>query len=1026
MDANTSELEQFRLPTVDLDWQITLPEIPVALLEKTAISADMHIPGLETLKSFAPPVALPSISTGRNILQILLGKESVEATAPNSDHNLDGKLLEVPEPLPIQGFSLDKNQLGRLALFKSFHLLPVPKIEDMKFLGEEHLTLRKLLDADLTAISATECLVLPSFRMDDSALLENLLHAQKKLVRPLRTTLNPRLHELELDWQYLQPAHLRPLELIKALDAIETKLRPQPIDFRIEETDSWSVVQRQLLDITSPRTPLPVSRQSPPTDMDAFIETLHEGRMIGDATEEGASWRDCEQAERLLTHSCPFSEPQLELLQDIFKAEQALIEKCPVPAECLSNFHSVDAIRTALEKSDEMPLLLARTLSSMAVLRQTAHLVVHHGLKTAWIYLKRTAQGLLGLLGPIIAMLRGPLEKWTRDPCVFDHPKQPLLRSVVLAARTGVASATCLVIGDPVSFFLVYPVLYSAGLKVCHLDKHDSLLKSPCSAYSVEDAVMEATRTSDVVVVSLKHATMDTFPFDAFDCLVLYASEESALSSLKDKLEGCKGQCHVFLMEHLELAHARDVMEPNVFEKGITKSSTALNWPLIISSSMRRPLRGIRELYQAALAMECKGAVIVEKPLSLIDAILSPSTAVVISVHKDQHSIDIDEWSQSMVKTIERISYAFSKLILVIQCPSSNCSKSVDCRSDALVSTALYSKVGLQIYKSTCQNSTVKFLSSLFDAALEQWAAQSPAEHYTVQEIACPKVEILERFYALNPHSAAALASCGFALKDLFHYQQDIAECPMLARIPTRSLELFQLTASSSHCRRDSHEDGQLSPIDEWLAEDDDDVLVDLELQQACPSSPSLDNDWLIDEEERQCQSNVVFPAPVTCEQRFQFDDEDGSVGVYLASKHFSPPQLRKVPQLLPVLSEHQQHSFEPCNSWKGLEDEVDYLEPSPIFQRHHKRQALQALQAPISSYLASQPHRFAPARIPNMPTTMPFSRGGAGKVVKRRPPRSEGNRYNSHSVRNLLSQDEKKKRDRKRIKFTSRTQSLI
>lgn len=51
---------------------------------------------------------------------------------------------------------------------------------------------------------------------------------------------------------------------------------------------------------------------------------------------------------------------------------------------------------------------------------------------------------------------------------------------------------------------------------------------------------------------------------------------------------------------------------------------------MVVSSDASRPIRQQRALYETVLQLEKEGACVVERPLSLIDAVLSPSAALII------------------------------------------------------------------------------------------------------------------------------------------------------------------------------------------------------------------------------------------------------------------------------------------------------------------------------------------------------------------------------------------------------------
>ena len=54
------------------------------------------------------------------------------------------------------------------------------------------------------------------------------------------------------------------------------------------------------------------------------------------------------------------------------------------------------------------------------------------------------------------------------------------------------------------------------------------------------------------------------------------------------------------------------------------------DYPLVVSSDALRPIRALRSLYESVLRLEQQGVVLVERRLSLVDLVLSPSAALVV------------------------------------------------------------------------------------------------------------------------------------------------------------------------------------------------------------------------------------------------------------------------------------------------------------------------------------------------------------------------------------------------------------
>jgi hypothetical protein len=175
--------------------------------------------------------------------------------------------------------------------------------------------------------------------------------------------------------------------------------------------------------------------------------------------------------------------------------------------------------------------------------------------------------------------------------------------------------------------------------------------------------------------VAHDHVLSGSFPLDAFDHIILYTSAPHLRNMLTQTLSraqcpqhellvelppppsttALQGQQAVELMEGVgpaaapaapsgELAAAPSdrstrldapALAPATLRPPGSSSTSSLDWPLVVSSNAQRGLRSRREVYDSLLQLEREGAVLVERPLALLDLVLAPSTALAIHDNTD-------------------------------------------------------------------------------------------------------------------------------------------------------------------------------------------------------------------------------------------------------------------------------------------------------------------------------------------------------------------------------------------------------
>jgi hypothetical protein len=389
--------------------------------------------------------------------------------------------------------------------------------------------------------------------------------------------------------------------------------------------------------------------------------------------------------------------------------------------------------------------------------------------------------------------------------------------------------------------------------------------------------------------------------------------------------------------------------------------SPKIEWPVVISGNAScRPIRARRPLYEQILELEKHGVTVVERPLSLVDAVLSPSLALVI--HSAQWTFDngsgndsggggqvdaaaaAEEWLVKAEFTIERLSYAFSRLIMVVEGSPVFLSEVSGKGVDAfLLGVAFKCGVHLQLLTSHSSQQTAELVTAVMTGVRDWWNSLPAALQYVVVEDPGETESFLESFYSLNSHSAAAMGGSGYTLQQLLNLDMGsrskiskdgkdgsnggsgVSQYPgPMGLVPRNCLQLFLKTAAwhATDCWKEDDEDGA----------------------GRCVGGNMLPSPIIIDlidhhiEQQQQQQFGIQHDlTPVVCGK-----NEDVQVG-----------------EKLVVQQQQQQYNEEE-------EEELmvgDQALPSDIVyhQEHSKVELLQQYNQPSGSILNNNPHNQPP-----------------------------------------------------------------
>ncbi|KAL4448291.1 hypothetical protein ABPG75_005510 [Micractinium tetrahymenae] len=511
----------------------------------------------------------------------------------------------------------------------------------------------------------------------------------------------------------------------------------------------------------------------------------------------------------ITVHAVELPAGHAQLLGLLREDEARVVRGAPAPgvaAEAArSDFLSTAAVERGLQRAagSHGQRELVKAYATMAVIRQTAACLVHHGIRCAHLYLEQSQADLPGLLSAVTAAreLRAANQQ-VQAGQLEDSPKQAALQRILGGVAACAPGGKCCVVGHPKSFFTVYrPALDSGqpGGRICQLDRDGQLQANGAAGEPLAAAVEAAAAGAGCLLVPAELAVRDGFPCSAFQAVVVYASEPEAASVLRQQLVGVERPLH-FLEVSLpteqpltaaagakpaaaaaglvaadgaaKVRHAARTAAAGVPGRALAAqpglAATAphgLDWPVVISSDPNRPIRARRQLYEAVLAVEREGGTVVERRLGLVDAVLSPSAALVVC-DNSAAKLEFAAFLEALSPLLGRLSYAFSRLVLVCE-GTPGFQAQVLCGTERLLALGRRCGLRLQCHATTSTEATAAVVGSVARAWLAQWRSSDPGLQYAVAEEPPEEEAFLTRFYSVNPHTAAALLSTGLPLRQL-------------------------------------------------------------------------------------------------------------------------------------------------------------------------------------------------------------------------------------------------------------------
>ncbi|PRW45191.1 hypothetical protein C2E21_6279 [Chlorella sorokiniana] len=644
---------------------------------------------------------------------------------------------------------------------------------------------------------------------------------------------------LHLNWSLSsKQAALRPPELTAAVRSLRQQLLPRPATTQPPAEVRQQGQQRQARLIRQLLVPFMHPGQQEPGSS-------------GEASAEEAVAAHLGQPSTAM-HSVELPAVHAQLLRLLRDDEQRLVATAPapgVPAEVArSDFLSVDALQKALRAAAGQPgsRELLKLYATMTVIRQTAAMLVHHGVRCAHLYLAQSQAELPGLLSAVTAAQElQAANRQVEAGQLEDSPKLAALQRLLAGIAALAPGAKCCIIGHPKSFFTLYKAVLAAGQTVIQLDRSGALTAaakgggSAATTGPLAAAVQQACACAGCVLVPAALVASGQFPLAAFQQVVVYASEPATkvelrpLSQLPCPLHFLEvplpslGTAGPLQAAPPAAAVAAGAAAPRLAQQGSHAAGPALqagppgvarvqhaartaapfaaqpepaapsiDWPLIISSDPCRPIRSSRPLYEAVLALEQQGAAVVERPLSLVDLVLSPSAGLVVC-NNSAAKLEFDEFLSALAPVLYRLSFAFARVVLVCE-GSPGFQAQVLCGTERLLALGRRAGLRLQCHATTSAAGTAAVVDSVARAWLAKWQAGGPGMQYAVAEAPTEEEAFLTRFYSLNPHSAFLLLSLGLPLSQLLRLSQlNPLQLPKaVALIPRHCLDLFSQCAA--------------------------------------------------------------------------------------------------------------------------------------------------------------------------------------------------------------------------------------
>ncbi|BDA43161.1 probable protein SHORTAGE IN CHIASMATA 1 at N-terminal half [Coccomyxa sp. Obi] len=504
--------------------------------------------------------------------------------------------------------------------------------------------------------------------------------------------------------------------------------------------------------------------------------------------------------------------------QDRILKQAAGVDHAVARSGLLSTDALDDALATAKERDQHIPgsqRALLRAYAALAIVKQTAMLLVHYGVRCAHLHLRHHLDRLPGLAVTCKVSAESLAAAYhdVEAGRLQDHPNQEALRRTLTTVSALHPGCKVLLLGDHRAFFTMYRAITDAGMRAYQLDRDGTLLKGGLEPLAVKKAAEAAMKAADCILATYDHVAVREFPLSLFHCIIECISSpfngkgEAAAAALASApcsrhvlldvqvtLEEPKGQQEQPNAGSEDSVHR--VIMPRDAEEDVSKD--APSWCLVVNSSPDSIVRSRRRLHNMLMQLEREGAAVLGRHMSCADLALSVTTCCCI-------------WTEQSLKgpagslpsiLLERVGaqlalvgMAYSKCILCFEGSKAFEPAILACIDEVAV-LGKRCGVGLSILTTSTPEETEIAIST----AVKTAGKESPTTTaVVVPEILSSRAAFLESFPSLNPFTAAKLAALPCSLQQLLcstpEEQEQLSQ--LLPEVPQHIFKLFFKQAAS-------------------------------------------------------------------------------------------------------------------------------------------------------------------------------------------------------------------------------------
>ncbi|CAL8468858.1 g8399 [Coccomyxa elongata] len=458
----------------------------------------------------------------------------------------------------------------------------------------------------------------------------------------------------------------------------------------------------------------------------------------------------------------------LQLLHLLGKDQGQILQQAAGvdPAVARSGLLSTDALDHALANAKDRELhipgsqrYLLRAYAALAIVKQTALLLVYYGVRCAHLHLRHHLDPLPGLAVTCKASAEALAAAYqdVETGRLQDHPNQEAVRRTLATV---------------------------------------SALHPPAA---VKRAAEAAIKAADCVLATYDHVAVRDFPLSSFHCLIECISSPFNGKGVAATAAIASAPCprHVLLDVQVTLEEPQGQQEqPNAGSEdsihrvimprdvGEDVSKDAPSWCLVVNSSPDSLVRSRRQLHNMLMQLERAGAAVIDRHMSCADLALSGPAGSLPSILRERVGAQL-----------ALLGMAYSKCILCFE-GSKVFEPAILACIDEVAVLGKRCGVGLSILITASPEETEIAISTAVRTAGK---GSSTTTGVAVPEIPSPHAAFLESFPSLNPFTAAKLAALPCSLQKLLcrtpEEQEHLSQ--LLPEVPQRIIKLFFKQAAS-------------------------------------------------------------------------------------------------------------------------------------------------------------------------------------------------------------------------------------